>query len=99
MRFYVTQLGGVWSITGSALRELLARGSVTGSHTLEGDGIKELATRFSEAEFQRRCGALPKRFRGSDVILLRPINWTRENYDAALDALARRDWTALRFGL
>lgn len=99
MRFYVTQLGGVWSITEAALRELLARGSVTGSHTLEGDGIKELATRFSEAEFQRRCGALPKRFRGADVIMLRPINWTRENYETALDALTRRDWTALRFGL
>lgn len=99
MRFYMTQLGGVWSITEAALRELLARGSVTGSHTLEGDGIKELATRFSEAEFQRRSGAMPKRFRGSDVIMLRPLNWTRENYETALDALTRRDWNALRFGL
>lgn len=91
-RFYLAQFGGVWSVTRKALRRILAQGAAGGGYTIDGDGVRPLAERFSEAAVRERGGVLPQRWRRPGVVLLRPLRWTPEDFRAAL-----RDFDAGRY--
>lgn len=91
-RFYVAQFGGVWSVTRKALRRILAQGAAGGGYAIDGDGVRPLAERFSESAYRERGGVLPPRWRRPGVVLLRPLRWTPEDFQAAL-----RDFDAGRY--
>ena len=91
-RFYLTQFGGVWSVTPEALRRILMQGAFEGGYVIDGDGARPLAERFSEVSLREREGVLPKRWRRQGVVLIRPLRWTPEDFQAAL-----RDFDAGRY--
>lgn len=70
-RFYLTQFGAIWRVTRVALVRILEDGArFDGAYSISGDGVTQLAERFSESSFDRREGFLPRKWRRKSRIAL-----------------------------
>lgn len=83
MRYYVEQFDCFWSLSRAEIEALLAMGSQTGGHDLE--GFRELRGR--PAGVRRDRGERDYYTVSNDVFLIGPLDFEKEDYREALEKL------------